>query len=359
MHVISIDASKGQLSKLKRGHPVRVKRGTGFNVIVRPETYNLVSRAFTKNKGVQLALSPEEITANREMPVEVSSEMPAEDSTNLWDELPMSGKGIFGRKFDKFVERKLGKKKKKEAYTFARDYLNPIARSGIEAGMAAGTTALIASNPELAPVAVPASAVATELMLDYLDNPSKYNTGNKKNIKSGVRANVGKTLADHYARARSAEMMNEQAGTNYDYMGRAGIGQAEYDRLGADLLSQSIASRYSQPPSYSTLNQRPVVGGEGVVCSRGQMRPALEPKPYYTGPRGSGLGCGLGAGLGTGFGRKVHSLNMAGRGTSITSSVSDHPAISSQPLGSNYQMKFFLPPAYQIHGSGLGGGLYV
>ncbi len=346
MHVISIDASKGQLSKLKRGHPVRVKRGTGFNVIVRPETYNLVSRAFTKNKGVQLALSPEEISVNQENAVS--------DETS-----PISGKGIFGRKFDKFVERKLGKKKKKEAYTFARDYLNPIARSGIEAGMAAGTTALIASNPELAPVAVPASAVATELMLDYLDNPSKYNTGNKKNIKSGVRANVGKTLADHYARARSAEMMNEQAGTNYDYMGRAGIGQAEYDRLGADLLSQSIASRYSQPPSYSTLNQRPVVGGEGVVCSRGQMRPALEPKPYYTGPRGSGLGCGLGAGLGAGFGRKVHSLNMAGRGTSITSSVSDHPAISSQPLGSNYQMKFFLPPAYQIHGSGLGGGLYV
>ena len=64
-HVLRIDASPAQLSKLRNGHAVRIKKGTGFNLIVHPETYHLASRAFAKNKGVEVALSPAEIEANR------------------------------------------------------------------------------------------------------------------------------------------------------------------------------------------------------------------------------------------------------------------------------------------------------
>jgi len=66
MHQISIDASPHQLRKLKRGHKVRIKKGSGFNLIVYPETYNIVQRAFAKNKGVELSLSPEELDHNAE-----------------------------------------------------------------------------------------------------------------------------------------------------------------------------------------------------------------------------------------------------------------------------------------------------
>ena len=65
MHVISVQGSNTQKSKLRNGHKVRVKHGAGFNVIVSPNTYHIVSRAFMKNKGISLQLSPDELAMNR------------------------------------------------------------------------------------------------------------------------------------------------------------------------------------------------------------------------------------------------------------------------------------------------------
>jgi hypothetical protein len=65
MHVITIAGSEHQKSRLRNGHKVRVKHGEGFNVIVNPNTYHLVSRAFNKNKGTTMQLSPEEIAMNK------------------------------------------------------------------------------------------------------------------------------------------------------------------------------------------------------------------------------------------------------------------------------------------------------
>jgi len=65
MHLISLAGSERQKSKLRNGHKVRVKHGKGFNVIVNPNTYHLVTKAFNKNKGVQMQLSPEEIAMNK------------------------------------------------------------------------------------------------------------------------------------------------------------------------------------------------------------------------------------------------------------------------------------------------------
>ena len=65
MHLISLAGSERQKSKLRNGHKVRIKHGAGFNVIVSPNTYHLVSRAFNKNKGVQIQLTPEEIAMNK------------------------------------------------------------------------------------------------------------------------------------------------------------------------------------------------------------------------------------------------------------------------------------------------------
>ena len=65
MHVISVQGSNAQKSKLRNGHKVRIKHGAGFNVIVSPNTYHIVSRAFQKNKGISLQLSPDELAMNR------------------------------------------------------------------------------------------------------------------------------------------------------------------------------------------------------------------------------------------------------------------------------------------------------
>ena len=54
MHILPIDASPMQLRKLRNGHNVRIKKGTGFNLIVHPENYHLASKAFAKNKGIEV-----------------------------------------------------------------------------------------------------------------------------------------------------------------------------------------------------------------------------------------------------------------------------------------------------------------
>ena len=74
MHTIQIDASPHQLRKLKKGHRVRVKKGEGFELLVHPQTYNIVSRAFNKNKGSEIQLSPEEIQMNMGITKAVSPE---------------------------------------------------------------------------------------------------------------------------------------------------------------------------------------------------------------------------------------------------------------------------------------------
>jgi len=75
VHLISINASSAQKSKLRNGHKVRVKHGAGFNLIVSPTSYHLVSRAFNRNKGVTLQLTPEEIEMNRAPTPELQSQL--------------------------------------------------------------------------------------------------------------------------------------------------------------------------------------------------------------------------------------------------------------------------------------------
>jgi hypothetical protein len=65
MSSIQIDISPSQLRKIKKGLPVRVKKGTGFNLLVHPSTFNIVSKSFNKGVGAQITLSPEEIQMNK------------------------------------------------------------------------------------------------------------------------------------------------------------------------------------------------------------------------------------------------------------------------------------------------------
>lgn len=64
MNIISFNASSRQITKLRRGCKVRIKKGTGFDIVVNLENYKLVNRAFSKNKHIDLKLSPEELELN-------------------------------------------------------------------------------------------------------------------------------------------------------------------------------------------------------------------------------------------------------------------------------------------------------
>ena len=314
-HIITIDASPHQLSKLRNGHRVRVKKGTGFNVIVHPGTYHLVNRAFTKNKGVEIALSPEEIETNKGLS--------PEQHTELQEAQPeMAGQGIFGKKFDKAL-KKAGIKKL--AYRLGDEY-KPMAKAGITAGLASGATALGAVQPELVPFLPAGVGALSGLAYDYLDNPNKYQRG-----FSGIKGKPVKSLAEQAVKARLNEKLNEQLGTNYDYMNRAGLENALAQQASAELNKASIAPRFVQTPDVNP-----------------------EYNPIVPKRRGFGLGTGLYA-SGRSGGR-IKDRSVMGIGN-INSDLYVPPALVSQPLSANFQFQHFLPPAYQKFNSG--SGLYA
>ena len=55
------------ISKMRNGHKVRVVKGTGFNVMLTPNTYSQITKSFDKGKGATIQLSGEEIMANKEV----------------------------------------------------------------------------------------------------------------------------------------------------------------------------------------------------------------------------------------------------------------------------------------------------
>jgi len=298
-HILTIDASPGQLRKLRTGRPVRIKQGTGFNLIVHPSTYHLASRAFSRKSGLQVSLSPEEIEMNRSVSPEEHMALRESGDTQA-----IAGRGIFGPKFDRML-KKAGIKK--AAYAIGEHFKTPL-KGAVTAGIASGAAALGAAQPELIPLIAPGAIGLTSFANDYIDNPNKYHG------KTGLTAPRVSSLAQQAAKAKAAEVVNRELGTNYDYMSRAGMDKAISDALTAQHTAQSIDSRF-----------------------------AMAPAPY-DGFRGRGI---------------CHERRASGGSVGLHGSMLIHkaPALKSQPMSANFQFQHFLPPAYQAYNSG--SGLYA
>jgi hypothetical protein len=316
-HIISIDASPSQLSKLKKGRLVRVRRGTGFNVIVHPETYKLASRAFKKDKGFQIALSQQELEANRDLSPEAHTELKEANP-----EISMQGQGIFGKDFDKLL-KKAGVKEL--AYKLG-DEFKPKAKTAITAGLTAGATALGTVAPELIPFLPAGVAGISTLAHDYLDRPGYYQKAVRKGMQGGVRglirSPVGQ-MAKKYAMSYANDRLNDHLGTNYDYMNRAGLENAAMSELNRRLVQEQLAEREA-------------------------LRPVEEIEQPHRRTYQS-----KGSGMHYGYHRRMEGGTVGRYGSLI-----DHtpPALMSQPLSANFQFQHFLPVQYQPyfrHGQGL------
>ena len=146
--------SPAVMSRMRNGHKVRLMQGEGTQLIVHESQWSPIHRAFLKNKGVQVALTPTEITANA----------------------TVEGEGIFGKKADK-VMKKLGVKK--VAYAVG-SVVKPLVKEGIQtAGMMAEA------------YGVPPSVVnkLEQTANQYLDDPKSLQG------KKGLRA-LKKTAID-------------------------------------------------------------------------------------------------------------------------------------------------------------------
>ena len=68
MRVVPITASDKQLSRLRNGHRVRIKKaveGCGVNLLVDPSKFDPISRSFAKGSAYEIQLSPDELMANK------------------------------------------------------------------------------------------------------------------------------------------------------------------------------------------------------------------------------------------------------------------------------------------------------
>lgn len=288
MHLISVDVSPKQLSKLRNGHKVRVKKGSGVSLVVHPATYNIVSRAFRKSKGAEIQLSPDELQANMDMTPEAHAEYMEQADGDLFGE--MSGQGLYagGRVRVPKALKKLGRTLKK-GFQDANKFLkgNPV------------TKAIVG---KVAPKVLGALGAAG----------ATYLTGNPM---------VGKLTNDLLSKGAEAGLKSQgyglYAGRGLEDIKRASISNAHANDAIDKFSTSQIIARHGAHPlrSYYPVDEFP-----NAPPSRG------------TGIRA----------------HKLYDVNaIRGRGASIAQDGGSIPALTPQPYGENFHMQFFLPPQYQ------------
>lgn len=335
--------SKQAISKLKRGLPARLMKGEGMMISVLSHNFDAASRAFLKNKGINMALSMPEVEEN-------TMSMTTVGGKDIY------GEGIFGKKADKAF-KKAGIKKIIYKTGAA---LKPLAMEAID------TAATMATAYGVPPSVV---ALAKKETKGYIDKPEAYQTkkGQQALLKrvgstaleagspfleeAGIDAQEVKdavklaksikkaapggapapTAASLKGDAEDAFLSTLQAYMDKRAASKAPVSTSPYDLMDADGIIGNGMRRRSAPPVMK-------MGGVGL----------------YAGAAGRGLGMGLYSGYGM-------SGSMMGEG--LKSSLRDigkkfvnsgrsmvgmgHPALESQALDANFLMGNQMPPAYQ------------
>jgi hypothetical protein len=398
MPLISFDASERQLSKLKKGHKVRIKKGTGFNLVINPSTYQLVARAFTKNKGVEVKLSPEELDANKVMNPEQHAELSSAMDKNLFSELPFAeGGSIFG-KIKKFSNSKAGKdigRVLKPASRLAKAQAKEYAHQKISEAHQYG-----ADNAEDPRTQALVNAYASQAH-SAVQNPQGrgFMSSVKKGLRSKTAKDIGRVLkpASRLAKAQAKEYAHQQIASAHQY----GADNAEDPRTQAliNAYASQAHSAVQNPQGRGgyPFNERP--NGQDMRQWKDEVR-----QNRYGGSLGASVGAGHNAHtalrlanlataranhmLASAHNAAVHGQRtqpvigrywdgdleppsrgaghfsgIFGRGT-LLSHNEGHlpPALQSQPYGANFHMQFFLPPEYKRYNDGgvmEGSGLYA
>ena len=267
-------------SRMRNGHAVRIspmtmghKEGEGLPIIVHADRFSNITRCIKSGKGLQLQLSPEELAENKKI----------------------HGCGIFGKKFDRFLDKH---GVKKLAYAVG-DAVKPFAQKAItHLGRAADSYI-----PGL-------GSLAASTANDYLDNPEMYQKMVRDEMKSSPITPTGNYKAkaiDMLAERIKAGVSGEP--TTIGALDRAGMSKMLADKASAELAKRTAVARASP-------------AGQGLYAGRG-------------------LGVGL---YGAGMSRRREYHSIGGRHTIMGQGV---PALESQPYGVNYQFRTQMPPAFQ------------
>jgi len=359
---IGIQASPLQIRKLVKGMKVRLKKGTGFCLLVHPEKYHLMSRTFGRDKGIDVSLTEQELHANANASMEGMPE-------------GMTGGSIFGKKFDRSHKglmkvlnpigqafKPLAQEGLSMAGTMANaygvptqltdplvklgnDYMNDPSslqgKKGRRELKNRGIDLLQSGADELGRQ----YGIEAPRIKDYEKHIQDYRHGKSApSSTSGLTTKGMTNMAGQYAKQHAYDYLNKELGTNTGYNLNAGLGRAEMGDMAGKLIADQISRRFTAPPM-NEIDKEHAVEGFGFG-------------------RHHGMGFGI-------MGRARREIgSISGRGGTLAQhGPYGSPAMVSQPYGANYQMQVFLPPQYQQyfdpsldhgHGAGLyaGKGLY-
>ena len=351
---VYFNASKPQLSKLRNGRKVRIKpamKGQGFCMIVKPQSYNQIARAFGKGKGVELSLTPEELLANTQNQGEMEGAGIYEDVGKALKTVGKAGLPIV-KAIAKSALPALSEAGDK-ILDMGAEYAPQLLSGALTAG------ALALGQPELVPGAMwvgdqagkalgKAGKKALKKEKDKLISKADRALTDKRASSvrpSGFTSNVGGTSGRREVYdSQSVSDLGALMGTNYGYMGRAGTGAMDYLQLQA-LADQARQRQMSAPTSIAQPENRTY--NSNMIGNRGSMR--------WVGGTGEGLYAGKqdGRGFTAGSGFRASGGQLGGKGASVLP-----PALQSQPYSANFQFQHTLPPAYQKFSKG-GQGLYA
>ena len=297
--------SPAVMSRIRNGHKVRLMEGQGTQLVVHRDQFDAIAKSFLKNKGIQIALSPSEIEANRSV----------------------EGEGIFGKKADK-VMKKLGVKK--VAYAVGA-VVKPLVKEGIQ-------TAAMAAQAYGVPPSVTEKLEATANQ--YLDDPKSLQ--GKKGVKElkkraldmGIEAAA--PMAAEYGidldELKSTLKSAKSAPTSKKEMKAAVRGKAEGAVLGK--LQQMVDARRSasapMPISSDLYSQ---FDSDGII-GNGMRRGCCEMC------KGSGLYAGAASGRGLPGMPPMRSISKKFVNVSKKLMGGEIQALASQPMGANYAFRY-------------------
>jgi hypothetical protein len=308
MRELEIDISPKQKMRLRRGEKVRVKpamEGEGCNVLMNPETYDIVTRSFGRGKAKEIMLSLDEIEANRDV-VDM-------EGSGLFDSIKRGvskgaksvkkGAKSVKKSAVKFSKSKTGKQLGKAGKKIGSEILDKGVEYSGEAGASLGTaTAIALGQPEL----VPAFALGGKELGQRLAPVAR------KAIKN-------KTGMGIYGR-----------GGNDGYLQRAGMEEVEANRQSMELNGRGL---------YASSAQR----GMGLYASS-----AVGNGLYASSsaPRGSGLYASSAPPRGMGFRMVGNTLSNSEGQVLGKSEVGLPHLLKSDPFSSSFHQQVQLPPQY-------------
>lgn len=239
MEHIHVGVSPRAMARMKRGERVRMTAGD-LGIFVKPERYNMMTKAFNKGKGLHVALDEDELSHNE-------------------------GQGIF-KKVKKAVvhtAKKVGRQVVKEGSKYLPEL----------AGSAAEALAVALENPELAPMAGVAgtqlgeyaSHKYTPQALDALRTHKQKGSGLRQPPSRHVsvdflgnpalaRANLGSAMANlESARMTAGEKMKNRPERTHVGVGGNLLQHHENPATTSKPLSANFQFRHTLPPQYQRI----------------------------------------------------------------------------------------------------------